>query len=143
MTSLGLSAACSGCWSQLFGCMDTQCTEECADSLETHECRCCTLSTCESDLLICLYEKDATGKKPLAEWFDWQVNCDCEPNCEGKACGADGCGAYCGECSDGVECTDGQAASLRAKTGSNPAICVLITECAPLPCVQCAAVVAG
>ena len=31
---------------------------------------------------------------------------DCEPLCEAKECGDDGCGGLCGECEEGLECTD-------------------------------------
>jgi len=30
----------------------------------------------------------------------------CVPACDGKECGEDGCGGFCGECPDGVACTD-------------------------------------
>ena len=30
----------------------------------------------------------------------------CTPDCEGKECGADGCGGSCGECEVGMECDD-------------------------------------
>jgi hypothetical protein len=32
----------------------------------------------------------------------------CEPECEGKVCGDDGCGSNCGTCAPGVICVDGQ-----------------------------------
>lgn len=31
--------------------------------------------------------------------------CDCEPRCDGKSCGPDGCGGRCGTCDDGDACT--------------------------------------
>jgi len=30
--------------------------------------------------------------------------CICQPNCDGKDCGANGCGGVCGECTDGKVC---------------------------------------
>jgi len=33
---------------------------------------------------------------------------DCDPQCEGKSCGPDGCGAFCGMCSDSEWCVDGK-----------------------------------
>ena len=33
---------------------------------------------------------------------------DCEPLCEGKSCGDDGCGGSCGECANGVLCQEDQ-----------------------------------
>jgi hypothetical protein len=32
---------------------------------------------------------------------------DCEPGCDGKGCGDDGCGGSCGECGEGEACEDG------------------------------------
>ncbi len=44
--------------------------------------------------------EDPNGKFPLA--------CPgCNPVCEGKECGSDGCGGTCGECQPGSICTDG------------------------------------
>ena len=36
------------------------------------------------------------------------VTPDCNPQCEGKDCGADGCGGSCGECCDEQTCLNGQ-----------------------------------
>jgi hypothetical protein len=30
--------------------------------------------------------------------------CNCNPNCEGKSCGGDGCGGSCGQCPQGTHC---------------------------------------
>lgn len=30
----------------------------------------------------------------------------CDPNCDDKECGADGCGGFCGDCTESFECTD-------------------------------------
>ena len=35
----------------------------------------------------------------------FEVQC-CEPQCDGKQCGDDGCGGICGTCSNGQECSD-------------------------------------
>ncbi len=32
--------------------------------------------------------------------------CECEADCDGKACGSDGCGGSCGTCGDGFACND-------------------------------------
>ncbi len=55
------------------------------------------------------------------EW-DWkcsyecQFDCGgcvpCEPRCEGKTCGDDGCGGACGTCPDGQTCQEGSCMSL-------------------------------
>lgn len=34
--------------------------------------------------------------------------CECAPQCEGKDCGADGCGGQCGECEPGLQCWEFQ-----------------------------------
>ena len=40
----------------------------------------------------------------------------CQPNCEGKECGDDGCGGSCGACADGEECSaDGQCVPCQPK----------------------------
>jgi hypothetical protein len=38
-----------------------------------------------------------------------RVDCcgSCKPDCAGKACGGDGCGGSCGDCSDGLSCSQG------------------------------------
>ena len=34
----------------------------------------------------------------------------CTPQCDGRGCGSDGCGGFCGTCSDGLECRYGTCA---------------------------------
>ncbi len=34
--------------------------------------------------------------------------CTCVPDCSGKVCGPNGCGGFCGTCSDGKQCSTGQ-----------------------------------
>jgi len=41
--------------------------------------------------------------------LDLVVSC-CEPACEGRVCGSDGCGGMCGECQQGEVCDGGQCA---------------------------------
>ncbi len=38
---------------------------------------------------------------------DCAATCPSGPQCEGRACGPDGCGSTCGECSTGMICVDG------------------------------------
>ncbi len=40
--------------------------------------------------------------------YSW--NNVCEPDCEGKVCGDDGCGGVCGTCEDGKVCSEDQSA---------------------------------
>ncbi|MGM0577927.1 MAG: hypothetical protein ACQEXJ_19530 [Myxococcota bacterium] len=41
---------------------------------------------------------------------------ECHPDCEGKACGFDGCGGLCGTCGEESNCLDGQCMSCDAST---------------------------
>ena len=48
----------------------------------------------------------------------------CQPNCEGKACGDDGCGGMCGICEDGLECLNtkfGQQCTTQCELFTCPA----------------------
>ncbi len=48
---------------------------------------------------------DPSGQHPMA--------CgDCDPSCDGKTCGDDGCGGSCGSCGGFEECTEGACVSL-------------------------------
>ena len=52
---------------------------------------------------------DAGQTTPDADASTPEPDSECTPNCEGKACGDDGCGGECGECTGMMECTeDGQ-----------------------------------
>ena len=35
-------------------------------------------------------------------------DCGCLPECKGKECGPEGCGGLCGQCPEGIECTNGK-----------------------------------
>jgi MYXO-CTERM domain-containing protein len=54
----------------------------------------------------------------------------CVPECDGKNCGADGCGGQCGECPDGLVCFDG----LCGAVGCEP---LDTAGCAGCPCEEC------
>ena len=43
--------------------------------------------------------------------------CDCVPACDGKACGADGCGGACGACGGGEACKLGQCVATDCADG--------------------------
>jgi hypothetical protein len=47
---------------------------------------------------------------PIVPSFGMQIGC-CQPSCENKACGDDGCGGTCGTCDSGF-CADGQCTEL-------------------------------
>jgi len=40
--------------------------------------------------------------------IDFAACCTCEPYCDGRECGDDGCGGVCGLCTDGTACEDGR-----------------------------------
>jgi len=76
----------------------------------------------------------------MACWF-LLVACDdatpkhpCTPACEGRVCGADGCGADCGACEDGTACVDGAACVAQACapgcTDGCPQGCFDLGDCA-------------
>lgn len=49
------------------------------------------------------------AKKMFRRWADLGApKTACEPSCEGRACGDDGCGGSCGACEDGLSCSHGQ-----------------------------------
>jgi len=58
-----------------------------------------TLDGCDADNQLCSHTLiDATS----AQCFT-----DCEKECEGRECGEDGCGEFCGVCGAGTGCLDG------------------------------------
>ncbi|MCC6623498.1 MAG: agmatine deiminase family protein [Deltaproteobacteria bacterium] len=55
------------------------------------------------------YDCEQTGGDPTGTY---PVTCgECEPQCDGKSCGDDGCGGVCGTCDAGVPCLDGACRS--------------------------------
>lgn len=60
--------------------------------------------TCDSSsgaaLCMCDDGYAAPVEDPLA--------CNCVPSCEGRECGDDGCGGWCGDCGEGQDCNEGQ-----------------------------------
>lgn len=58
----------------------------------------------------------------------------CEPNCAGRECGPDGCGAFCGTCSGGEECNAAGQCVTEADTCTS-----CLQSCSGLPgcCVGC------
>ena len=57
----------------------------------------------------------------------------CEPQCEGKTCGDDGCGGLCGTCGPGLECKNDQCApEAGCQNCSQSEICV-DDSCVPDP----------
>lgn len=65
-----------------------------------------TQDTAQTDVPADLATPDVPGTDvPPAE--DLVQDTPCVPNCEGKACGDDGCGNECGYCQVGFSCLDG------------------------------------
>ena len=65
--------------------------------------------------LFCVVEYQYCG---LSTYHDSFQVCPCEPNCNGKECGDDGCGGTCGKCADGQTCNDkGKCVSTVAGCG--------------------------
>ena len=55
--------------------------------------------------------------------------CVCVPACGGKACGPDGCGGFCGECSVGFACEDGLCIGVTCDKAWEVPDC--LGDCAP------------
>lgn len=93
---------------------------------------CLSASTCQEGFCAGGQEVDCDDANPCTnDSCLTQVGClhepidgCCEPNCEGKACGLDGCGGICGACEAGESCVE-------------PGVCV--SECMP----DCAGKVCG
>ena len=66
----------------------------------------------------------------------WKCNsegqCECTPGCQGKQCGADGCGASCGACTDVDPCT--QDVCKNGLCAHTPVTCPPDVACQPGPC---------
>ena len=52
------------------------------------------------------------------------LQCDCEPSCEGKECGSDGCSGSCGDCAEGLFCVGCQC-STEAMTCGDFYACII------------------
>ena len=50
------------------------------------------------------YDCGGMGADPSGQFPQY---CSCEPDCDGKQCGDDGCGTSCGQCQAGSVCEDG------------------------------------
>jgi hypothetical protein len=50
------------------------------------------------------------------------IDCPCVPDCDGKACGDDGCGGSCGACASGFVCLEGRCAPNKADDCGMPLV---------------------
>ena len=69
---------------------------------------------------------------------------DCQPDCDQKVCGSDGCGGTCGECNDDLECTADACSAGACVNSPKPFFCVVEGICVPSgteapgnPCRKC------
>ncbi len=85
----------------------------------------CLGCVCEMDSWCCSVEWD--WKCTYECQFDCGGCLPCDPQCEGKNCGDDGCGGTCGTCPDGQTCQEGSCASLPAEE-THPAEDLFSTE---------------
>ena len=103
-------------------CGDDGCGGECGFCVEGY----CEQGTClhydpapcesicaEAEMECGVYVQDERGRYSCdcgdcAEGFECIGHeCVCQPDCEGKECGDDGCGPSCGECLEGTACQEG------------------------------------
>ena len=84
---------------------------------ETGWCDGNTLVTCIAGEVF-VTDCKSVGKNVLCEWLDavGSYGCfeqgECVPECDGLACGPDGCGGSCGECPPGQSCAAGECTGL-------------------------------
>lgn len=83
-------------------CVAGECVETCAPD----NCGgCCAEGICMAGTEIAACGAAGTECLTCPETHECLAGtCFCEPNCEGKACGSDGCGSTCGTCEEGLEC---------------------------------------
>jgi len=61
---------------------------------------------CGSGEKASIVEDKGEQKEPTADTAWNEEGVECLPGCEGRECGADGCGESCGQCAAGLACTD-------------------------------------
>jgi hypothetical protein len=99
-----------------------------------------TLTACAAQGLACV-----TGTHPSGNPYAWCEETSCEPNCNAKNCGDDGCGGNCGAkkdpCNDGNKCTTDSCGADGVCVNVNLLMCCNdASDCPPTsPCVavQC------
>ena len=100
-------------------CIAGQCQEDLCTLLSCDDGNPCTADSCDS----------ATGctNAPIS-------GCGtCTPNCEGKVCGADGCGGSCGQCQEGTSCSSGVCEGVNPDVPSGSAFATIGAQFADLP----------
>ena len=113
----GLGESCHNCYADCGPCEGDCClangTPGCADGE-------ITICVCDLDPSCCISGWDIDCALLATECG---APCPCEPDCEGKECGDDGCGGSCGACDEGLVCVDGTCTALSecTKDGDCPA----------------------
>lgn len=64
----------------------------------------CAGTGCGWDGAAGYYDCGLSGEDPTRAH---PISCACEPRCDGRTCGDDGCGGSCGTCPDGARCAAG------------------------------------
>ena len=108
-------AGCEGCDCEACACeMDSYCCETKWDAICVSECQACgsCIPEAECGNSLCEPAEDCgtcAGDCTCApNWVCEEGVCvdpgGCVPACDGKDCGADGCGGSCGDCAEGFAC---------------------------------------
>jgi hypothetical protein len=87
-------------------CCPDCCGKTCGEDGCGGSCGACgDLQLCDMGLCVCEFELCGDACCSDGE-VCFEAGC-CQPDCQGLACGSDGCGGSCGECANGFECADG------------------------------------
>jgi hypothetical protein len=98
-------------------CCEPQCQDiECGDNGCGGSCGSCSSGKeeCAGGECVCSHI-DCGGQCCSFSSNCWQGHC-CEPDCDGKECGDDGCGDLCGECPDLHICTNDDTCDCQHET---------------------------
>ena len=68
---------------------------------------------------------------PKAGWACQEGECLCKPDCDNTECGDDGCGGTCGECDDGLYCTEDTCEQGACGHSTLTYHCLIDEECVP------------
>ncbi|MDP6942788.1 MAG: hypothetical protein QF464_01450, partial [Myxococcota bacterium] len=96
--ALALTEGCISCHAQAVACSQNQGSpcSTCLDDFNGEACQTCLADAgCEAAFEAC----SGLG--------DWGVGVTCTPQCEGMACGDNGCGGDCGACGEDEQCNEG------------------------------------
>lgn len=112
------------CWGPAWMCDCNDCTNGCIDPCQgVGYAGCCD----NGDVVACINgmlqtydcQGSGCGWNSFQQFYDCQesgsdpsgqnpISCGCEPDCNGKQCGDDGCGGTCGGCTGGTTCVGSQ-----------------------------------